>query len=70
MQEFRRRLLDHLLARIRGQPYTGDEHDFTDSDRDQIIFDHNQIYEHKIIQFMLLHHGRDVHLTWVMLTSV
>lgn len=52
MQEFRRRLLDHLLARIQGQPYTGDEHDFTDLDRDRIIIDRNRIYEHKIIRFM------------------
>lgn len=52
LQEFRRRLFDHLLARIQGQPYTGDENDFTDLERDQIVIDLNRIYEHKIIRFM------------------
>ena len=46
-QDFPHRLLDHLLARIKGLPFSGDEHDFMDSDRDAIIIDHNQIYEHK-----------------------
>jgi hypothetical protein len=50
-QNFPRRLLDHLLARIQGLPYSGDEHDFTDSDRDAIILNCNRIYEHKTIRF-------------------
>ncbi len=51
-QNFQRRLLDHLWARIQGQPYSGDEHDFTALDRDGIIIDQNRIYEHKTIRFM------------------
>ena len=51
-QDFPRHLLDHLLARIQGLPFSGDEHDFTDSDRDAIVIDHNRIYEHKTIRFM------------------
>ncbi|KAH8981983.1 hypothetical protein EDB86DRAFT_2812530 [Lactarius hatsudake] len=52
LRDFRRRLHDHLLARIEGRPYTSDEHNFTDLDRDRIVIDQNRIYEHKIIQFM------------------
>ncbi|KAH9017840.1 hypothetical protein EDB84DRAFT_1566683 [Lactarius hengduanensis] len=37
--------------RIRRLPYTGDEHDFTDLDRDTILIDHNRLYEHKTIWF-------------------
>ena len=50
-KDFRRRLIDHLLARIKGTPYDGDEHHFTDQDRDKIIIDRNRIYEHKTIRF-------------------
>ncbi|KAH9021905.1 hypothetical protein EDB85DRAFT_1832831, partial [Lactarius pseudohatsudake] len=49
--DFRERLLDHLLARIRRLPYTSDEHDFTDLDRDTILIDCNRLYEHKTIRF-------------------
>ena len=50
-KHFRTRLLDHLLARIRGTPYDGDEHQFTDQDRDSIIIDQNRLYEHSTIRF-------------------
>ncbi|KAH9012682.1 hypothetical protein EDB84DRAFT_1278570, partial [Lactarius hengduanensis] len=46
LHDFRRRLLDHLLARIRGTPYAGDEHNFTSRERGN-----NRIYEHKTIRF-------------------
>ncbi|KAH9161682.1 hypothetical protein EDB89DRAFT_2029564 [Lactarius sanguifluus] len=51
LRNFRPRLIDHLLARIKGQPYTGDEHDFTSLDRDNIVIDQNRMYEHKTIRF-------------------
>lgn len=45
-------MLDHLLARIKGLPYAGDEHNFTNLDRDRIIISGNQIYEHKTARFV------------------
>ncbi|KAH9018100.1 hypothetical protein EDB85DRAFT_1874003 [Lactarius pseudohatsudake] len=51
LHDFRRRLLDHLLARIRGTPYAGDEHNFTSRERGNVIIDQNRIYEHKTIRF-------------------
>lgn len=50
-KEFRPRLFDHLLARIRGVSYDGDEHQYSNLDRDSIIIDQNRIYEHKVIRF-------------------
>ena len=50
-KHFRSRLVDHLLARIKGTPYDGDEHQFNDRDRDSIIIDQNRLYEHKTIRF-------------------
>jgi hypothetical protein len=32
-------------------PYTGDEHDFTNLDRDTVILDKNRLYEHRTIRF-------------------
>lgn len=50
-QDFRSRLLDHLLARINGRPYDGDEHSYSTSERDSILIDQNRMYEHKTIRF-------------------
>jgi len=49
-QDFIPRLKDHLLARIRGIEYTGDEFDFTDEDRDQISIANNKMYEHSVLR--------------------
>ncbi|KIK44191.1 hypothetical protein CY34DRAFT_80436, partial [Suillus luteus UH-Slu-Lm8-n1] len=43
-------LKDHLLARLRGIEYSGDKHNFTDEDRDQILFANNKLHEHGILQ--------------------
>ena len=39
------------MARSKGSPYDGDEHQYTDQDHDDIIMDQNRIYNHKTIQF-------------------
>ena len=49
-KDFQTCLVDHLLACIKGIPYNGDEHQFTDQDCD-IIIDQGQLYEHKTIWF-------------------
>ena len=41
-------LKDHLLARLSGQPYDGDEHAFTDTERASIQFVNNRFYRHKV----------------------
>ncbi|KAH9025567.1 hypothetical protein EDB84DRAFT_1564035 [Lactarius hengduanensis] len=51
LREFRTRLHDHLRARIQGVPYSGDEHDFTAKDRDEIIIERNRLHVHKTIRF-------------------
>jgi hypothetical protein len=43
-------LKDHLLARLQGLDYSGDEHEFTDEDREQIIFANNRIHEHGVLR--------------------
>ena len=45
-------MLDHLLAHIKGLPYAGDEHNFTNLDHNRIIISGNQIYEHKTARFV------------------
>ena len=50
-KDFQTHLVDHLLARIKGIPYNGDEYQFTDQDRDNIIIDQGQLYKYKTIQF-------------------
>ncbi|KAG2033983.1 hypothetical protein BDR03DRAFT_935455 [Suillus americanus] len=43
-------LKDHLLARLQGIEYLGDEHDFTNEDWDLVIFANNQIHKHGVLQ--------------------
>jgi hypothetical protein len=43
-------LKDHLLARLRGLDYSGDEHAFSDAERDLIIFANNKVHEHSILR--------------------
>ena len=50
-KHFRTRLVVHLLARIKGTPYDGDEHQFNDQDHNSIIIDQNRLYIHKTIHF-------------------
>ncbi|KAH8997066.1 hypothetical protein EDB86DRAFT_2765244, partial [Lactarius hatsudake] len=49
--EFRPRLIDHLYSRIKGWPYDGDEHTFSNQDRDNIVIEKDRMYEHKTIRF-------------------
>jgi hypothetical protein len=62
-QNFLPDLRDHLLARVLGVPYDGDEHDFTDEDRDTIILKDNKIYSHRVLRINYttydLHRGQD-----------
>ncbi|KAG2068095.1 hypothetical protein BDR04DRAFT_1129368 [Suillus decipiens] len=37
-------------ACLQGIKYSGDEHDFTDEDHDQVIFANNQLHEHGVLQ--------------------
>jgi len=43
-------LKDHLLARIRGIQYTGDELEFSNEQRDELIFANNKLYEHSVFR--------------------
>jgi hypothetical protein len=47
LQNFYSRLKDHLLGRLRGLEYDGDETEFTEQDRDSILIRNNRIYRHK-----------------------
>ncbi|KAG2140146.1 hypothetical protein DEU56DRAFT_705242, partial [Suillus clintonianus] len=48
--DFIPKLKDHLLGRIRGIEYTGDELEFTDEERAQLIIANNKIYEHNVLR--------------------
>lgn len=43
-------LKDHLLGRILGHPYDGDDVPFTDEERQQVIIVKEQIYRHKVLR--------------------
>ncbi|KIJ58068.1 hypothetical protein HYDPIDRAFT_103322 [Hydnomerulius pinastri MD-312] len=49
-EDFLPRLEDHLLARVRGLAYDGDEHSFSDEDRDCINIRENKIYMHSMFR--------------------
>jgi hypothetical protein len=51
VQAFLPRLKDHLLGRILGCSFDGDETPFSDDDRNTISFVNNKIYKHKVIRF-------------------
>jgi hypothetical protein len=44
------RLKDHLLARLRNLPYDGDEHEFSNNDRDCVLIKDNNLYEHATLR--------------------
>ena len=50
VQNFIPRLKDHLIARLRGLEYDGDEHNFSDADRDSVLITDNKIYDHRILR--------------------
>jgi hypothetical protein len=45
-----RRLQDHLLARLRGKAYDGDEHNFTSEDCASIRFAAEHVWKHKVLR--------------------
>lgn len=49
-QNFLPRLKDHVLARTRGLTYNGDEYDFTDDERECIVFHNNKIHDHPLLR--------------------
>ncbi|KAG2739590.1 hypothetical protein P692DRAFT_20651125, partial [Suillus brevipes Sb2] len=50
IKDFIPRLKDHLLARLCGIDYSGDKHNFSDEDRNQVVIVNNQLREHSILQ--------------------
>ena len=44
MQNVYECLLDHLLARLQGKTYDGDEHSYSDEDRDNVKFKTERIW--------------------------
>ncbi|KAG2134482.1 hypothetical protein DEU56DRAFT_705406, partial [Suillus clintonianus] len=50
VEDFIPRLKDHLLARIRGITYDGDEHDFSDADRASVLITDNKLFRHSILR--------------------
>lgn len=49
-QNFLPRLKDHLLARILGQEYNGDETEFSAAEQAQVIFINDHIFRHKVLR--------------------
>ncbi|EGO23544.1 hypothetical protein SERLADRAFT_408897 [Serpula lacrymans var. lacrymans S7.9] len=43
-------LKDHLLARLCGLAYNGDEYEFSDEDQNCVLLHNNKIFEHNILQ--------------------
>ncbi|KIJ12133.1 hypothetical protein PAXINDRAFT_83349, partial [Paxillus involutus ATCC 200175] len=48
--DFNDKLKDHLLARLGGLAFDGEEHAFTDADRDSLIIRKNRIYLHSFLR--------------------
>lgn len=49
-QNFISKLQDHLLGRILGKDFNGDDHDFTEDDRNSIRIRNNTIYQHSTMR--------------------
>ena len=50
MQDFLPHLKDHLLGRLQGLNYNGDEYNFNDEDHCCVIILNNKIYKHAYLQ--------------------
>lgn len=48
-QDFARKLKNHLLARLLNQEYDGDEHQFSDEDRNTVRIIDNCVYSAKVL---------------------
>ncbi|KIK35851.1 hypothetical protein CY34DRAFT_95397, partial [Suillus luteus UH-Slu-Lm8-n1] len=42
-------LKDHLLTRLQGLTYNGDEHDFSDANHTSVLITDNKLYHHSIL---------------------
>jgi hypothetical protein len=49
LQDFILRLKNHLLSRLLGLKYDGDELEFAPSDRSTVIIEGNTIFKHKVL---------------------
>ncbi|KZT01026.1 uncharacterized protein LAESUDRAFT_664748 [Laetiporus sulphureus 93-53] len=49
-QNFLPLLKDHILGRLRGRPYDGDERGFSHQDHHTMIFEKNRMYFHKVLR--------------------
>jgi hypothetical protein len=49
-QNFLPRLLDHLLNRLLGNEYDGDEKEYTLAERSKVLINKNLIYRHKVLR--------------------
>ncbi|KAG1888369.1 hypothetical protein F4604DRAFT_1506880, partial [Suillus subluteus] len=49
VKDFIPHLKDHLLGRIRGIDYAGDEQEFSDDNRSQVVLANNQLCEHSVL---------------------
>jgi hypothetical protein len=49
-QDFIPKLKDHLLGRLLNQEYDGDEHQFSDADRNTVRIQNNRIYSAKVLR--------------------
>jgi len=50
-KNFRQRLLDHILARTKGDPYRKGWYDYLPAEHDKIVVQRNRLHEHKTIRF-------------------
>jgi hypothetical protein len=50
MKNFLPQLKDHLLSRILGRQYDGDETEFSSAERAQVLFVNDRIFQHKVIR--------------------
>ena len=50
MQDFLPRLKDHILGRLSGAEFDGDEQMFSDDERSSVIFVNNRVYRHKVLR--------------------
>ncbi|KAG1838714.1 hypothetical protein DFJ58DRAFT_733659 [Suillus subalutaceus] len=49
LNNFLPRLKEHLLSRLRGLEYDGDEREFTSAERSTVILIHEKIFHHKVL---------------------
>ncbi|PPQ85538.1 hypothetical protein CVT26_012745 [Gymnopilus dilepis] len=50
LKDFLQKLKDHLLSRLLGHSFDGQEHSYTDEDRDQLEIVNEMLYRHKVIR--------------------